>query len=468
MISVIIPTLNESECVASVVELARANPDVGEVIVVDDGSIDGTPERACAAGARVITSTLLGKGASMADGLHAAQHEILVFLDGDLKGLCEDLVARLTEPIRCGLADFVKARFSRCAGRVTALTAKPLLRTFFPELMEFEQPLSGIIAAKRSLLRKLRFENDYGVDAGLFIDATMCAARIAEVDIGHLEHDSHPLEVLGDMATQVARTILNRAGRYARLKAGYIHDVQEIERQTRAELAVNFLKPEADLFLALFDMDGVLLQERFVAELARRTQRTAELLVYLNHARMNADERSGQIASLFKGVPRDLFERVARDMPLTPGAIEAVVGIRKLGYRVGIVSDSYCVATEIVRRRVFADFSVAHVLKFRSGKATGELTLSPAMVHPRGCPLHLHCKLNVLKHLEEKSCLARGRTLAVGDGENDICLLQGVALSVAFQPKSPRVRAAAAHVLEESLCKLPEIAQSHGAVGLCA
>ena len=69
MISVIIPTLNESATITSMVQFARRKRLVSEVIVVDDGSIDGTPELAKAAGARVFTSTMLGKGASMEDGI---------------------------------------------------------------------------------------------------------------------------------------------------------------------------------------------------------------------------------------------------------------------------------------------------------------------------------------------------------------------------------------------------------------
>jgi glycosyltransferase involved in cell wall biosynthesis len=181
-VSVIIPVLNESARVASVVRLALRSPLVGEVIVVDDGSIDGTPELAEAAGARVVTSTLLGKGASMEDGLLAAQHDTLLYLDGDLAGLSDDLVERMTEPVLKGEVDFVKARFARRAGRVTVLTARPLLATYFPELTSFDQPLGGIIAARKDLLRRLRFENDYGVDVGLLIDASAAGARLREVD----------------------------------------------------------------------------------------------------------------------------------------------------------------------------------------------------------------------------------------------------------------------------------------------
>ena len=130
MITVIIPVLNESPTVRCVIEFARQSPNVTEVIVIDDGSIDGTPELAAEAGARVVTSTLMGKGASMEDGVSAAQNEVLVYLDGDLTGLHDDLIARLTDPILKNKAGFVKARFTRSAGRVTVLTARPLLKTF--------------------------------------------------------------------------------------------------------------------------------------------------------------------------------------------------------------------------------------------------------------------------------------------------------------------------------------------------
>lgn len=62
--SVCIPALNEEKRIADVVAYAWADPATAEVIVIDDCSIDATAERARAAGARVVTSTMLGKGAS--------------------------------------------------------------------------------------------------------------------------------------------------------------------------------------------------------------------------------------------------------------------------------------------------------------------------------------------------------------------------------------------------------------------
>ena len=451
MISVIIPVLDEAETVGSVVRLARRSPGVTEVLVVDDGSIDGTPEIAQRAGATVVTSNFLGKGTSMKDGLRAARNEILLYLDGDLRGLRPDLVERMTRPILRDEADFVKAKFSRRAGRVTMLSARPLLRIFFPELARFEQPLGGIVAARRSLLQKLRFENDYGVDVGLLIDAAACEARLTEVDVGHIEHDSQPLEALGDMAGQVVRTLLQRAARHGRLSLAQIREAQEAEQQKQANWPAALQKACTGKRLALFDMDGVLVRGRFITELARRTKRTAALARFLDHPHLDADTRAARIASLFAGVPRSVFEQTALAMPLMPGARETVIDLRKAGFRVAIVTDSYVVASEVVRRRVFADFSIAHVMQFCGGRATGRVTFSAAMAHDQGCPRHAHCKVNVLHHLTAQRGLAPAQVLAVGDGDNDVCLLQAAGKSVAFRPATSRVRSAARYVVEGDL-----------------
>jgi glucosyl-3-phosphoglycerate synthase len=459
MISVVIPVLNESPTVASVVSLARQAPGVAEVIVVDDGSIDGTPELAAQAGARVATSTLLGKGASMEDGVWAAQNEIVVFLDGDLSGIPDDLVSRITTPILEQKADFVKAQFSRSAGRVTMLTARPLLNTFFPELNQIEQPLGGIVASRRSLLRNLRFETDYGVDVALLLDIAMSGATVMQVDIGRIEHDNQSLDALGDMAKQVVRVILDRASRYGRLELQQVREIEEVERHAKAEMDFmlkNFGQVER---LALFDMDGTLLKGRFVVNLAQRTNKVGELNDLLDRDDIPADDRTRRIAALFGGIPKEVFEEVARSVPLMPGAVELVIGLRKLGYRVGVVSDSFFSAADTVRRRVFADFSIAHLKKFRRGVATGEVTLSPAMQHPTGCREHTLCKLNVLLHVCEQLGLGAENVLAVGDGDPDVCMLAAAGMSVAFQPKTERVRTAARHVVSANLLEILALAR---------
>ena len=461
MMSVVIPVLNESQTVQTVVQLALRHPKVSEVIVVDDGSIDGTPEVASQAGARVLSSTFLGKGASMEDGMWAAHNDVILYLDGDLVGLDEELIERMITPLIENQADFVKAKFSRSAGRVTMLTARPLLRMFFPELASYEQPLGGIIASRRSFLRRFQFETDYGVDIGLFVDAALAGGRLLEVDIGHIEHDSQSLERLGDMASQVVRTLFDRATRYGRFNVSQVREVEEVERRTQAEVSVVLQKVGQARRLALFDMDRVLVNGRYVVQLAERTNKTAELSEFLDHYELAPEERCQRIASLFTGVAREVFRQTARDIPLTAGAADMVVRLRKAGFCVGIVTDSFAVASETIRRRVFADFSIAHLMRFRGGIATGRLMLSPAMSHPHGCQEHSSCKRNVMLHMMEKMGIAPEQVLAVGDGENDICMLREAGISIAFHPMTPRVGQAARHTVTGSLTEVLPLVEQH-------
>ena len=453
-ISVVIPVLNESKTIGDVVTFARRSPLVGEVLVIDDGSHDGTPELAAAKGARVVMSSMLGKGASMEDGLLAARHEFVIFLDGDLHGLAAGVIRKLAAPLLTDRADFVKASFARAAGRVTMLTAKPLLKTYFPEVAHLHQPLSGIFAVRRSLLAKLRFENDYGVDIGLLLDATALGARIAEVDIGRLEHDSQSLEALGEMAAQVARTIIDRAAELGRLQPSFIRASREKDRRIRAialDRVVNVAQRGDKL--ALLDMDGTVLDGRFVTALAECTGRSDRLAQILDSPTLPAKERTRRIGMVFRGVPQRTFEDVARAIPLQPGAGELVIGLHRRGYVVGLLTDSCRVAATIVRRRIFADFAIANVMSFHDGVATGRVMLAPAMRRKGGCPRHAACKVNVLANLSDRLPLPARSVLAIGDNENDVCMLRSAGRSFAFQPKTAAVAAAADRTLRRSLAE---------------
>lgn len=216
-VTVVIPAYNEEETVAHVVKTVMSCRCVNEVIVVDDGSSDKTYDEASSAGANVIRhENNQGKGAALSTGFKNATGDIIAFVDADLHNLTKKQVEVMIEPIINGKTDITKTKFKREAGRVTELTAKPLLNFFFPEI-NFDQPLSGQFAAKKSTLTKMKFEKDYGVDAGIVLDADVQGLRIDEVDIGHIEHEMSSLEDLNMMATEVVRTIVDRAIEYGRV-----------------------------------------------------------------------------------------------------------------------------------------------------------------------------------------------------------------------------------------------------------
>ncbi|MDP3432089.1 MAG: glycosyltransferase, partial [Bacteroidota bacterium] len=317
MISVIIPTLNEEAHIAAVVNFAKSQPNVSEVIVVDDKSIDQTVPIARENGAKVITSTKLGKGTSMKDGLLYAANEIVVFLDGDIDPYPPDTIGLLADPILRGEADFVKSSFSRNAGRVTELVAKPLLSIFFPELLQYKQPLSGMIAGKKSLFQKLDFREDYGVDIGILIDIHLMKVRISDVEIGYIENKSKPWQELGKMSKEVAQAIILKGT--STKKPPYIADESSANKEIHSQLGYALKDHLRKLNkLIIFDMDDTLLRGRFINVCANKFGFTGKLLD-IRSSESDAISRTKQIATFMKDRSLADLISVADNIPIVDG-----------------------------------------------------------------------------------------------------------------------------------------------------
>ena len=223
-VAVVLPARNEVETVGPIVHAIRRDlPDlVDDVVVVDDGSVDGTAEAAEAAGARVVGSAGgPGKGQAMKAGLEATSADIVVYCDADLYEFESHFISRLVEPLQQRPeVQFVKAVYRRPlgdrpdeGGRVTELVARPLLSLLFPELEHIVQPLGGEYAGRRQVFEAVPFDDGYGVDVGLLIDVAerFGVSAIAQVDLGVRLHRNRPLRQLVPQARAVMAAVLARA-----------------------------------------------------------------------------------------------------------------------------------------------------------------------------------------------------------------------------------------------------------------
>lgn len=431
MVTVIIPAWNEAPTIQQVVRFCLRAEQVGQVIVVDDASTDETANLARAAGADLLSSRQRGKGISMREGIEAAKHEVLVFLDADIDPYPEKTIELLTAPILSDEADFVKGNFTRNAGRVTLLVAKPLLSIFYPALSCFPQPLSGMIAGKRSFFQKLELSNDYGVDVGILIDMYLMKARIVSVTIGHIENKSRPWEQLGQMSNEVSRAIITRAQR---------QDPETTEHEMETIVAIHQQlgktleeKRPQHRRMIIFDMDHTILEGRFI-------DRCADAFGFrdqLWELRMREKDPiilTKRIGRLLKGRSMDELLELASQIPMVPDIREVVEAYRQQGCITGIISNSYLLVTNYIKQQIGADFSMAHKLEYAEGRATGEVQL-PSFFFAPADPLchHGYCKTHALQDACRKYQVDPARCIIVGDSLDDLCMLQQAGKGFAYR-----------------------------------
>ncbi len=241
-VTVVLPAREVADTIGPIVERLRALGGlVDQVLVVDAASKDGTAEVAAAAGADVRQESellpeygqVLGKGDAMWRALAATEGDLVVYLDSDTRDFSAHFATGLLGPLICepGVR-FVKGHFRRPysagegearpadGGRVTELTARPLLSAFYPELAGFVQPLAGEVAARRSFFEALPFGTGYAVETAMLLharDALGGTEGMAQVDLEERHNQHQPLSALGPMAYSVLRVILERLRSEGRL-----------------------------------------------------------------------------------------------------------------------------------------------------------------------------------------------------------------------------------------------------------
>ncbi len=457
MITLIIPTLNEGKTVRKVIEHVGKSSLISEILVIDDKSSDDTLKAARLPNVKLYTSTRLGKGSSMRDGMLLAKNEIIVYLDADILTYSADVVEKLASPIINNEADFVKSCFDRQAGRVTELVAKPLLSILFPDLAKFSQPLSGMIAGKKSLLKKIEFENDYGVDIGLLIDMHLLNARISEVNIGYIENRMQSWEALGKMSREVSMSIIKRA----RSIEGY--NLETLQNMSIIRTQMDFAIRESLIGLkkmVIFDMDNTLLEDSFITTAAEAFGFKQELIRIVTSSD-NAYLRTKNIARLLKGKSVDEILGVTDSIQIVPDAEYVISELKNRGYICGIISDSYDVVTNHIKNKLSMDFSIGNELEFSKSFATGEVKVPSSFIRTsRSKCSHDFCKSNVMMQLAEQYSIELKDVIAIGDSENDICMVRESGTGIAFRSNSKYLNLVANRsITEKSFLELLDIAE---------
>jgi phosphoserine phosphatase len=185
--------------------------------------------------------------------------------------------------------------------------------------------------------------------------------------------------------------------------------------------------------LAAFDMDGTLLSDRVIYTLARKLQFSPRLEAIVRSGGPRY-LRSRKVAALLEGLSIAEFLGVVEGMQLTTGASAAVESLRSSGYLVGIISDSYTLATGTVARKLMMDFHVANKLVVKGDVITGELEM-PMGWEKIGCTCEQSvCKRYQLVSVAKVNNVEMRNTAAIGDSESDACMIESAGTGIWFNP----------------------------------
>jgi glycosyltransferase involved in cell wall biosynthesis len=223
-LSVIIPALNEEAAVAQVVMQALRQPQVCEVIVVDNGSTDRTGEVAAAAGARVVREARRGYGYACLAGAQAAKGQALVFLDAD--GSFDAVeIPILAEPILLDQADLVLGSRELGSGKDAILPHQrfgnwltvALIRWLFGLRVTDLGPFRAI--PRDQLERLAMSEMTFGWPIEMMVKAARIGYRIVEVPVSYHPRVAGKSKVSGTIrgSLMAGYCILSTTLRHARL-----------------------------------------------------------------------------------------------------------------------------------------------------------------------------------------------------------------------------------------------------------
>ena len=215
-------------------------------------------------------------------------------------------------------------------------------------------------------------------------------------------------------------------------------DLDALEASAEASRADLLVVPDARIQLCLFDMDSTLIQHEVIDELAGAFGIGAEVAAITERS-MAGDldfvESFTERLALLQGLSETHLESIAERLQLMPGATILLENLTALGVRSGIVSGGFSYFADRIGARLGMDFVVSNTLQCVDGAITGSVV--PPIIDGSA-------KVETLIRERDRMGLGIEHTMAVGDGANDIPMLQEAGVGVAFRAK-PKVAASTPH-----------------------
>jgi len=200
--------------------------------------------------------------------------------------------------------------------------------------------------------------------------------------------------------------------------------------------------------LVLFDVDSTLIEQEVIdllGALASRGEEVSRITAQAMAGELNFDEALKARVALLKGLPESVFQDVLGDISFTPGAESLIDELRRSDYRIGVVSGGFLNVLDSLLKDFNFNFVRANSLEVVDGYLTGQTI---------GTVINRTGKAQALKDFAEMSNVQLSECVAVGDGSNDLEMIQLAGLGVSYRGKEILNQAADVVIEEPGLDQL--------------
>lgn len=192
--------------------------------------------------------------------------------------------------------------------------------------------------------------------------------------------------------------------------------------------------------LVCFDMDSTLIQTEVIVELAKRAG-VGEEVDRITEAAMRGDidfnESFEQRVALLEGLDVEVMQNIAENLPITEGAERLFRTLKQYGFRTAILSGGFTYFGKYLQHKFDIDYVFANDLEIKDGKLTGK---------HEGDIVDGNMKAELLKKIAFKEDIHLEQVIAIGDGANDLPMINIAGLGIAFHAK-PKVKENAQHAI---------------------
>jgi phosphoserine phosphatase len=195
-------------------------------------------------------------------------------------------------------------------------------------------------------------------------------------------------------------------------------------------------------FFVIFDVDSTLIEDEVIELLADLAGKRAEVAAVTERAMAGELDFSASLidrVATLEGLPESVFQDVLQRVRVTRGAQELIAAVHRAGGKVGAVSGGFSQILTPLADQLNLDFNRANLLEVINGKLTGKVL---------GSIVDRAAKAEALREWSAAAGFEMSQTVAVGDGANDLGMMEIAEISVAFNAK-PIVREFAKVVIEE-------------------